>query len=241
MTESFIDLKTIVGLWFPLFTPEDFEADLNQGFWPIGINLDYPVELREKLTAASVAVALQYKSIDYVQKKYGGQYDYDPGGAYRRDRDIRTKSIGLLTSITDGIQVFRSNIPDEGTIGEHLSDMTFGRIPYSLSRAFAEADKGAIFESTVIARMIIEQLCWALKIRGSDDPDEISSTSATKSITQIAKCFPTLGRLYGWLSKHAHWSFDAHIKAAFDSPGMIMMASSQFKSCAYVVLGVLAL
>lgn len=224
---------------FPLFSNHEFEANLNQT-WPIGIDLDHPEELLNRLSAASLSVFLGNKSTDYVQKKYKIEYEFDPGGDVRRDRLIRGESLGSVESIVSGLRSHRESLDEESSIGDYLSDITIGRIPFSLGRAFAEADKGALYEAIVIARMIVEQLCWSLKIRGVNDAEKIKATSATKSITPISKKYPTIGRLNGWLSKHAHWGYDAHIKAAFDKPGFTVMASCRFKACAYVALAMLS-
>lgn len=227
--------ELIVEDWFPLFTQDEFETNLNHG-WPIGINLNCPVDLRDRLSAASASVILGNQSMDAILKKYGGKNKFDPGGENRRDRKIRFESLASIKSLVQGLVEFRTKVSEEGTIGEFLSDNAIGRLPYSLSRAFAEADKGALFEALVIARMILEQVCWALKVRPLNDRDSIMAVSATKAISPISKHYPKIGRLNGWLSTHAHWGYDAHIKAAFDSPGMVMMASSKFKACAYLAL-----
>ena len=58
----------------------------------------------------------------------------------------------------------------------------------------------------------------------------------TKSITRLSKRYPKVGRLNGWLSNHAHWGYDAHIKAISEKPGYAIKASTLFKGCSYVAL-----
>ena len=231
-------LRETIKNYFPLSAWHDFEAVLNKHFYPIGINQNYPAELRERLLAASISFFAGNKSIDYTRKKYTNdiQYEEDPGGDQRQDRKIRTACLFRVRVIIDGLVSFNSNEPEVCTIGKILGDATLTRIPYSLERAFAEGDKGALFESLVIIRMALEQLCWALSIQDHDDPDIIRTTSVTKSITHISKLYPRLGRLNGWLSKHAHWNYDAHIKAILETPGSVIISSHLFKGCSYFAL-----
>lgn len=221
---------------FPIFSSKEYESTLNQTAYPVGVDDDYPAELRERLSAAAVSYQVQLKSIDYTLKKYLQPYEEDPLGSFRVDRRIRMACLVRANALRLGLAECRRNIDDDSTIGEYLSDVSFHRVTYSIQRAFAEADKGALYESVVIVRMALEQVCWGLAIRSSNDPLEIRGTSATKSVTPVAKKYSNVGRLNGWLSDHAHWSYDAHIKAAFEEAGAIMFASSPFKACAYAAL-----
>ena len=231
-------LRQAIKDCFPLFAQEEYETKLNNGHYPIGINTDYPAELRERLTAASISYVSNNKSMDYFRKKYMSNipYEDDPGGEKRQDRRIREICLVTTQSIIDGLVAFRDSMPADSKVGEYISDSTLIRIPYSLKRSFAEADKGALFEALVILRMALEQMCWAIKIRTHDNPEIIKTTSATKSITHFSKQYPKLGRLNGWLSSHAHWAYDGHIKVMFERPGYTMKASYMFKGCAYVAL-----
>lgn len=65
----------------------------------------------------------------------------------------------------------------------------------------------------------------------------MKKASVTKSITKLSKLYPKVGRLNGWLSDHAHWGYDAHIKTILDvAPGHVMKASSLFKGASYIAL-----
>lgn len=229
--------RTPLEKMFPIFAAKEYESTLNRCAYQVGIDDDYPAELRERLSAAAVSYEAQLSSIDYTRKKYlQKSYEEDPLGAYRSDRRIRHSCLVRIGALRRGLAEFRGAVTADSTIGEYLCDVSFHRVGYSVQRAFAEADKGALYESLVIVRMALEQVCWAVAIRGSNDPDTIRSTSATKSITPIAKRYAKVGRLNGWLSDHAHWAYDAHIKAAFDGDGMVLFANSAFKACAYAAL-----
>lgn len=231
-------LRESIDKTFPISAPNEYETVLNQSQFPIGIDHHYPVELRERLTAATISYLLQNKSIDYTRKRYLGDlsYEKDPGGELREDRRIRTACLSFVNAQISGLVRFREGVSEDATMGEFLSDATLIRIPYSLERAFAEGDKGALFEALVITRMSLEQLCWAINIRHLKKPDEIKNTSVTKSITKVSKKYPKAGRLNGWLSNHAHWGYDAHVKTIVDVPGQVMKSSSLFKGCAYIAL-----
>ena len=236
--DEYKSLKESIKKYFPLSAPNDYEAVLNKTHYPIGVNQDYPAELRKMLSAATISYFLQSKSIDYIRKNHlkDSNYEEDSGGKEQLDRRIRTACLLHVRAIIEGLVSYRSKTLTVATIGQFISDATLARIPYSLERAFAEADKGALFESLVIVRMALEQLCWALNIRDYDTATEIQTTPVTKSITYISKLYNKVGRLNGWLSNHAHWSYEAHIKAIFEKPGFIMQASPMFKGCSYITL-----
>lgn len=126
----------------------------------------------------------------------------------------------------------------EPTVGEWIGDLTLIRVDYSFRRAFAEADKGALFEAVAIARMILEQLAWVYVIRRVDDAKQIQKTQTTKCLGTAAAKFRTIGRLYGWMSDHVHWGYNAHVKVITAKDGFsgAWLATPDFKATAYAML-----
>jgi hypothetical protein len=81
--------------------------------------------------------------------------------------------------------------------------------------------------------MALEQIAWASKIDRFTDVDEIAKTSATKAIRSLDRICPVVGRLYGWMSLHAHWAFEGHVKAMrVDEDGKMqsLFATTEFKA-----------
>jgi len=148
-TKKHDEIREQLKKYFPLHPAHEYETTVNQGHYPIGVNQNYPAELRSRLSAAAISYVAGNKSVDYVRKKYSNTFIYeeDFGGTDRKDRIIRATCLTKTKILIDGIVAHRSQNSEEGTIGEFLSDATIVRLHYSLQRAFAEADKGALFDA----------------------------------------------------------------------------------------------
>lgn len=204
---------------FPLFQMRDFDVLLNQGL-PIGIDSEYPSELRARLSAASLSFNMGNKSVDHFRKHYLANLKYPVSSPDRLDKKI-------ADSIKDELQelykILEDLEPPEPKLGHMVAKWTFTRIPFSFGHSLTCAQRGALFECLAIVRMILEQAAWALEIRNSDDFNEITTRQAQQSLRSLRSVHPAAGNFYGWLSAHAHWTYDAHIKAFFHQPGQIGM------------------
>ncbi|MER8481531.1 hypothetical protein [Mesorhizobium sp. M1322] len=219
---------------------DELEVPVNRKGFVIGVNKDYPARLREMVSAAALTYQLQNSSIDYVRRTYfkGISYDEDTGGELRIDRNCKHSCDTLYAAADVFLKTYPSFLRREPTVGEWIGDLTLVRVEYSFERAFAEADKGALYECVAIGRMILEQVCWVYCVRSLNDVDAIALKSATKSVGEASRVFPIVGRLYGWLSDHAHWAYSAHLKAIThkEDQSAAMLALSQFKAIAYAML-----
>ncbi|WP_136618079.1 MULTISPECIES: hypothetical protein [Mesorhizobium] len=229
---------------FPLYMRYELEVPVNQTGFIVGVRKDYPARLREMISAAIVTYHLQNSSIDYVRRTYlkGLSYEEDAGGQFRIDRQCKQSFLKMVAASGAFLKEYPSLAARDPTIGEWIGDLTLVRVEYSFERAFAEADKGALYECVAISRMILEQLCWVYCVRLLDDVDAVASKNATKCVGEAGRVFPIIGRLYGWLSDHAHWAYSAHLKVITqkEDQSAAMLASSQFKAIAYAMLLVLA-
>jgi hypothetical protein len=229
---------------FPLYMREELEVPVNRMGFVIGVNKDYPARLREMVSAAAITYQLQNSSIDRVRKTYlkDVSYEEDEGGELRLDRHCKRCCKTLFAAADEFLRTYPPLLRREPMVGEWIGDLTLVRAEYSLERAFAEADKGALYECVAIARMILEQLCWVYCVRSLDDVDVIAKKSSTRCVGETTRDFPIVGRLYGWMSDHAHWAYSAHLKAitSIEEQSAAMFASSQFKAIAYAMLMVLS-
>ncbi|WJH41329.1 hypothetical protein N7E02_13025 [Aliirhizobium terrae] len=91
--------------------------------------------------------------------------------------------------------------------------------------------------------MILEQVAWAFAVRNIDDVAKVQRFAATKSIGVLNSNFPIVGRLYGWMSGHAHWGYDAHSKVITSKDGFsgAWLFNTEFKAIAYAMLIALTL
>jgi len=203
----------------PLFQMRDFDVLLNQAL-PVGIDSGYPSELRVRLSAASLSFNMGNKSVDHFRKHYLADLTYSVSPPDRLDKRIAGSIKGRLRSFEEILEKLE---PAEPKLGHMVAKWTFMRIPFSFGHGITCAQRGALFECLAIVRMILEQAAWALEIRGLDDIDEITSRQAQQSLRALRPLHPAAGKFYGWLSAHAHWTYDAHIKAFFHQPGQIGM------------------
>jgi hypothetical protein len=99
------------------------------------------------------------------------------------------------------------------------------------------ANRGALFEPLTIARMLLEQLAWAAAVTKEPIDERIVDIKAQKCVATLKGLVPLAGRLYGWLSEHAHWEFDAHRKSfELDDDGIVhIYASRRFKAASLAV------
>ncbi len=228
---------------FPLSMRKDFEVPVNRSAYQVGVDKHYPARLRQMISAAVLTYSLQNKSVDNIYRKYfkDKPYSEDPGGDARLDRLYRRSCREQISCIDEVLKWYPKLLAREPFVGEVIGDLTLIRVFYSFERAFSEADKGALFEAVAIARMILEQVSWFFAVHSLDDGEVIKKTKTTKSIATTTAQFPQVGRLYGWMSDHAHWSYNAHVKVIVEedddeSPMSALLASSEFKAIAYAML-----
>lgn len=224
---------------FPVFTQKDFESSVNRASYKIGVDNSYPAHLRKMVSASVLTYQLNNRSVDHVLKTYLRDHDYKEIGAENRlDRSYKRACIRQVSCFQAALKSYPPLVDREPRVGEWIGDLTIIRLGYSLQRAFAEADKGALFEAVAIARMILEQISWVVAIRREDDVGKAKKVSATKSVGIANADFPMIGRLYGWMSNHAHWAYDAHVKVITSMDGFsgAWLFTTRFKAIGYAML-----
>ena len=234
--------RSDIHLAFPLFTQHQYETTIGGMGFEVGVLRSFPLELQKRLTAAILSYAGGLNSIDYTLKTYVNRPDYpnyELENERRVDLKIMAQCVGEIKALVEAV---KQSIIERGdpelSIGIAIGNYTLLRIPFSLECAFAEANKGALYEAVVIARMILEQIAWIGAISAADDAKKVKRVSVTAAITDMKKHAPMAGKLYGWMSGHAHWTFKAHVKA-FEFSGPIAktrLADSAFKATAYAML-----
>ncbi len=229
---------------FPIFSYEDYDFGFNAPPYPIGLKSTYPEELVRRVGAALISFQMRNSGIDYTYKRYLKDHRYEMNDGSRLDLRITktvTRRMDLLSEL-----ISRVSQADGKRLGEIVSEWTFFRLPFAINFILSCANRGAFFETAAIGRMTLEQMAWAAKIDRYDDRDAIQKESATRAIGSLAKSCPIAGRLYGWLSVHAHWAYEGHIKAWHtDEEGQLsaLFASPEFKArslCLAVLIAVIA-
>jgi hypothetical protein len=223
---------------FPIFSYEDYDFQFKKAPWPIGLKSTYPEELVRRVAAAFISLQMD-NSLDYTYRRYLKDAHYKMDDGSRLDLRI-ARAIDQRMEMLNGL-ISRVAKFDGKRLGEIVCEWTFFRLPFSINFIISCANRGAFFETAAIARMVLEQVAWAAKIDQYDDENVIQKESATKAIGWLAKSSPVAGRLYGWLSVHAHWAYEGHIKAwATDDEGRlsVLFATPEFKARS-LALGIL--
>jgi hypothetical protein len=144
-----------------------------------------------------------------------------------------------MTAFNSQIGVL-SKLPDKG-LNRCVSEWTLARTSFSMELLAYCGQRGALFEALAVARMMLEQIAWAYSVGNSQAEDAVFCISASAAISRLKHTSKFAGRLYGWLSEHAHWTFEGHKKCAISrDDGALghLYASSYFKA---VVFGVMLL
>jgi hypothetical protein len=215
---------------FPIFSYEEYFEFKRQAF-QVGLKSTYPEEFIRRIAAARISYQMGNRSIGYTYKRYLEDASYDVNDGSRLDLRI-SNAIKHRMALLDEL-IHRITEHEPKVDGQILAEWTFLRIPFSIKFLLTCANRGAFFESIAIARMMLEQIAWASKIDRFTDVDEIAKTSATKAIRSFARICPVVGRLYGWMSLHAHWAFEGHVKAMRvdeDGKTQSLFATTEFKA-----------
>ncbi|KAF0210126.1 MAG: hypothetical protein FD139_2723 [Methylocystaceae bacterium] len=212
----------------PIFTTDLFEYSLADQGINIGFGAGIPPRLEKKVKAAAITYKLGNKSVDYVLKNYFRD-EADEDMEERADVEVN-KYVEMSAAVFEDIV---SNIADKAdSLGSILCEMTLVRICYSLKVALFTANVGALFETCVLARMILEQLSWGISVDGIAEEQSVVTKRAQGSLSSLRKIYPTAGRIYGYLSNHAHWSYPEHTKSIFSDGGKwtVLKANSDSKA-----------
>jgi hypothetical protein len=231
---------------FPLFDRGEFDFSFPNAPWPIAIDSATPSDLKKRIVGAFTSYSLRLKSVDYCLKNYLSDVDFPEGDSDRLDRRIRMfidLSMSQLSGYVISVGKYCSTSKLHNTMGHFLSTWTLSRAGFSVEIAAYASQRGALFEAIAILRMLLEQVAWAYKV---DDvcrdvkPVEFTASLAIRSLKKINNAS---GKLYGWMSKHVHWNYEAHIKSIhYDDESDTtthLLASSYFKAvcfCAIIVM-----
>ena len=232
----------LINKAFPLCVPIDFEALVNRSSFAVGINLYYPAELLEIISAAIVTYEMGNNSVDYMRKKMAlaVKYEEDPGGLDRVDRTARKKILNVFGRASQLIDEAIGPDKRENHTGLFIAHHTLRRVAVAAKAAIVLADRGYFFEVASVVRSHFEQMVWSLKISEISDRETVFSTKITNSISDAKKKNLAYGKFYGWLSEHTHWNTNVHTKSFIIRNGTVhqLYASSYFKclSCELLLL-----
>lgn len=166
-----------------------------------------PADLEIKMLAAVKAYVNGYRSVDYVLKTYGdnwnliGKLKENPDNSLY---DLLYKSLCEVGKVCDWWANAEKNGATSGII---LAGAALMRLQSSFRVASLLIRLGYVHEAASILRIILEQIAWAYKVHGLSDQDDPLRVPTKKAITSLKELFPdSIGNLYSLLSAYTHIS-----------------------------------
>lgn len=203
---------------FPLHRLEDYDAYYPHHAWAVGIKSTFPSILKKRLIASVMATQMGSASVDYIVKRYfTGAEDAEP--IARKDLEA-INFIERSHSWLHGL-VERLTYHDDDNVGRIMAELTMMRQEYTASCILFVVNRGAVFEGYSLLRMQMEQFAWLVAADRKANPEEVKAIRAQSSLRELDKILPGAARQYGVLSAHAHWSYDAHIRAVTSKDGRL--------------------
>ncbi len=166
-----------------------------------------PPELRRRVAAAAISYRLGIKSVDYTLKKYVDDDLYDEEEVSLGD--LISDHIADSTIIASA-ELRRLHGAEDIAFGRLGAELTFYKIPSLINSARMLANRGVLLEVFAILRLCVEMISWASVVFGLADDNAIASLKAQTCVTSAKIFYTPAGKLYGYLSKFAHWGHETH-------------------------------
>lgn len=197
---------------------------------------------RNKIVAASLSEEVGINSVDYVLKRYlkkgPAQSEQEPT-KHERERQIYLssyyKSKDYLLRMFNKLE---TNSRPEPQLGQFGAALVIERLPITLFSAHLLYDLGHRFEGHAISRYALEQIAWAFSIRDMNDVDSIKKVNSTKSISELKKLSPDVGRMYGMLSDKVHANYDDHwdFIRIWNERNLILYSDYRFDEFSHIIM-----
>lgn len=174
----------------------------------IGIRNEIPDNYKIDLLTAFTAALGNYSSLDYVREKY---YNYFKDTISKKTEydDQLLIALEIINVANQLLKLSNSKVYGKAakpeSIGLIAASLALTRSLSTFEIASALARDGYTYEFMAIAKLILEQVSWAIEVY-EKDTQEVFSGSTTKSISVYSKINPVVGKLYGYLNKYAHIS-----------------------------------
>lgn len=180
---------------------EDFEVFGDHKI-AIAVPPGSPAELKKRILAAAKSYHLGIQSIDYFLKKYGPYWDLEIELSRNQEvlRDMLRDVINQIRQTREWMDKIEDK-PDK--VGLFAAGAALIRLETSFKAAKTLIKRGYNFEALGICRLILEQIAWAYNVHELEDK-MVFEINPTKSIAELKKLLPNVGRVYGLLSDEAH-------------------------------------
>jgi hypothetical protein len=193
---------------FEIQSTADLDFVISQDFGrPVGMTRASPPEFRRRILAAAISYQLGLRSIDYTLKRYvrPDTYVIEEVGLGDTVSDFLRDSLELLTSELRDLHT-QINL----TFGIFGAEITLFKVPESLDMARMLANRGLFLEVLPILRLCLEMMAWSATAYYLKDEDKVMRLKAQGCISRMKPIYESTGRMYGYLSKFAHWDYAIH-------------------------------
>lgn len=217
------------------FILEEGYTLIGDEFFPSAVPRSAPVKLKEYIAAAQKAYWGGFKSIDYVYKTYikgnfiektanESKLLFEIVGEVRKMIDY---AMGLISRNLD------MDVPD--TAGFTAAAVALSRLGVSINSACFLCENGLLFEPMNIAKLILEQSSWAYSVRNKE-LESIKKSAASKSITNLERIIPGVGKLYGRINEIAYLNAKMHFtRTMMDKDRVLLSSQSLGTEAAYIL------
>ncbi len=166
-----------------------------------------PADLEIKMLAAVKAYVNGYRSVDYVLKTYGDNWNLVGKSKENPDNSLYDLLYKALCEVGKVCDWWANTEKNGATSGIVLAGAALMRLQSSFRVASLLIRLGYVHEAASILRIILEQIAWAYKVHGLSDQDDPLHVPTKKAITSLKELFPDLiGNLYSLLSAYTHIS-----------------------------------
>jgi hypothetical protein len=205
----------------------DILVGQNHAF-PVLARKDYPKEVIEGIKSAQIAAYMGFRSLDYVRKRYVSKFHETP------TRFFGNEVCDNLLRICEDIEeaTLRINHRPESKENRIVADLNFSRLFVTMKSIILLSNYGVFYEAHLLCRFALEQIAWIWKCWISDGDIDFDEISGSRSIADLKNIYESVGQMYGYLSKFAHWKADQHHHFVKTSPQgriAITMQSAKFK------------
>lgn len=181
----------------------DTEIDVAAAGW-VGLTPSADHELRVEVTSAVIARFIG-SSISTARKYVRSMEEHVPRDAIIRE--LCASHLHQYDMFYRTIEV-RTNAP----IGIFAFDLAMIRSRSSIQLMLTTARQGFLIEPCLIARSVMEQFAYALRVWESDEDDDIFYSKPQALISHLNKANASAGRDYGNLSRLAHYDPKMHFR-----------------------------
>jgi hypothetical protein len=171
------------------------------------------------------------RSIDYALKSYvePDLFNEEKSSLGESVSDYLRDSVLILAEEFKKIQTV-----DTVLFGVFGAKFTLVRAPYVINTARMLANRGQLLEVLPLLRLCLEMICWANTSFYIQDEDKIVALKAQNCFSNLKLVYPSVGKVYGYLSKYAHWGHMIHgefLDFSEEKVG-VLMASARYRAIA---------